>query len=196
MSLFPTGATCFNSMWWKPKSSAAGGALTFTELVLPFHANHMGYLDLASLHRFSGLSLFPLFRWFSKKHSFEVWRQNLVEFVEPYLQSMWAHIILSFIRFMCHVQCHGSKATHSVGRSCIGWSLGEPDVKFSPCDSNVKLCLQVKGAKTAVWLHLRISCAPQELPDGDLGVGGLVMACSGCTCGESMGFDVDLTNNI
>ena len=31
---------------------------------------------------------------------------------------------------------------------------------------------EVKGAKTAVWLHLRISCAPREIPDADLGVGG------------------------
>lgn len=30
----------------------------------------------------------------------------------------------------------------------------------------------VKGAKTAVWLHLRLGCAPQERPDADLGVGG------------------------
>eukprot|EP00434_Breviolum_minutum_P033156 symbB.v1.2.029337.t1/scaffold3199.1/size61439/7 len=60
-----------------------GGALTFTELVLPFHANHMG---------------------------------------------------------------------NTFGGQIMHW--------------------MVKGAKTAVWLHLRISCAPREIPDADLGVGG------------------------
>eukprot|EP00913_Durusdinium_trenchii_P024802 g23278.t1 len=60
-----------------------GGALTFTELVLPFHANHMG---------------------------------------------------------------------NTFGGQIMHW--------------------MVKGAKTAVWLHLRLSCAPRELPDDQLGVGG------------------------
>ena len=30
----------------------------------------------------------------------------------------------------------------------------------------------MKGAKTAVWLHLRLSCAPREVVDDQLGVGG------------------------
>ncbi|CAK9050857.1 Acetyl-coenzyme A thioesterase (Acyl-CoA thioester hydrolase 12) (Acyl-coenzyme A thioesterase 12) (Acyl-CoA thioesterase 12) (Cytoplasmic acetyl-CoA hydrolase 1) (CACH-1) (mCACH-1) [Durusdinium trenchii] len=69
-----------------------GGALTFTELVLPFHANHMG---------------------------------------------------------------------NTFGGQIMHW--------------------MVKGAKTAVWLHLRLSCAPRELPDDQLGVGGA--GCARCRSG-------------
>eukprot|EP00438_Fugacium_kawagutii_P007906 Skav203688 [mRNA] locus=scaffold259:158032:176789:+ [translate_table: standard] len=54
----------------------------------------------------------------------------------------------------------------------FGSSL-EVVVRISVAEVHSGTLRMVKGAKTAVWLHLRISCAAPETPDADLGVGGL-----------------------